>query len=111
MKRKSSTHCAEEWLLLSMAILDLQETSIDSTSNNLGSQKMNSELNAQRFPKSPPVDMSSAAISSRLREVSELHQLGLSLMKAKPMANAPNPSTTTFVAQDAPVKSSSVASK
>jgi len=32
-------------------------------------------------------------------------------MKAKPMANAPDPSTTTFVAPDAPVKSSSVASK
>lgn len=32
------------------------------------------------------VDMSSQAITIRLREVSELHQLGLSLSKAKPCA-------------------------
>jgi len=33
------------------------------------------------------VDMSSQAITIRLREVSELHQLGLSLSKAKPCAS------------------------
>ena len=49
---------------------------------------MSSELNDKPFSDSNVVDMSSAAISTRLREVSELHQLGLSLAKAKPMANA-----------------------
>jgi hypothetical protein len=33
--------------------------------------------------------MSSSAITSRLREVSDLHQLGLSLANAKPMVNLP----------------------
>jgi hypothetical protein len=50
---------------------------------------MNSKSNDERFSSSITVDMSSSAISSRLREASELHQLGLSLAKAKPMANAP----------------------
>jgi hypothetical protein len=50
---------------------------------------MNSGSNHTPYPKSNAVDMSSTAISSRLREVSELHQLGLSLAKAKPMAHAP----------------------
>ena len=50
---------------------------------------MNSGLNHPPYSKSDAVDMSSTAISRRLREVSELHQLGLSLAKAKPMANAP----------------------
>lgn len=49
---------------------------------------MSSELNDKPFCDSNAVDMSSSAISIRLREVSELHQLGLSLAKAKPMANA-----------------------
>ncbi len=49
---------------------------------------MSSGLNDQPFSDSNAVDMSSSAISIRLREVSELHQLGLSLAKAKPMANA-----------------------
>ena len=48
---------------------------------------MSSGLNDKPFSDSNAVDMSSSAISSRLREVSELHQLGLSLAKAKPMAN------------------------
>jgi hypothetical protein len=48
---------------------------------------MSSELNDQPFSDSNAVDMSSSAISIRLREVSELHQLGMSLAKAKPMAN------------------------
>ena len=48
---------------------------------------MSSELNDKPFSDSNAVDMSSSAISTRLREVSELHQLGLSLAKAKPMAN------------------------
>jgi hypothetical protein len=50
---------------------------------------MNSRLNEERFSSSIAVDMSSSAISSRLREASELHELGLSLAKAKPMANGP----------------------
>jgi hypothetical protein len=50
---------------------------------------MSSGLNHKRLSNSKAVDMTSSAISSRLREVSELHQLGLSLAKAKPMANAP----------------------
>ena len=33
--------------------------------------------------------MSSSAITSRLREVSQLHQLGLSLANAKPMVTLP----------------------
>jgi hypothetical protein len=49
---------------------------------------MSSELNDKPFSDSNAVDMSSSAISTRLREVSELHQLGLSLAKAKPMAKA-----------------------
>ena len=49
---------------------------------------MSSELNDKPFSDSNVVDMSSSAISTRLREVSELHQLGLSLAKAKPMVNA-----------------------
>jgi len=49
---------------------------------------MSSELNDKPFSCSNAVDMSSSAISIRLREVSELHQLGLSLAKAKPMVNA-----------------------
>ncbi|MFY8199041.1 MAG: hypothetical protein ACOVLE_00115 [Pirellula staleyi] len=49
---------------------------------------MSSGLNDKPFSYSNAVDMSSSAISIRLREVSELHQLGLSLAKAKPMANA-----------------------
>ncbi|MFM8214449.1 MAG: hypothetical protein ACKN82_07420 [Pirellula sp.] len=49
---------------------------------------MSSELNDKPFSDFNAVDMSSSAISIRLREVSELHQLGLSLAKAKPMANA-----------------------
>ena len=49
---------------------------------------MSSELNDKPFSDSNVVDMSSSAISNRLREVSELHQLGLSLAKAKPIANA-----------------------
>lgn len=49
---------------------------------------MSSELNDKPFCDSNAVDMSSSAISIRLREVSELHQLGLSLAKAKPMENA-----------------------
>ena len=53
---------------------------------------MSSELNHKRFSNSNLVDMSSSAISSRLREVSELHQLGLSLAKAQPIASAdPSP--------------------
>ncbi len=39
------------------------------------------------------VDMSSEAITSRLREVGELHQLGMSLARAKPVA--PQPSSAT----------------
>lgn len=49
---------------------------------------MSSGLNDKSVSDSKTVDMSSSAISIRLREVSELHQLGLSLAKAKPMANA-----------------------
>ena len=49
---------------------------------------MSSGLNDKPFSDFNAVDMSSSAISTRLREVSELHQLGLSLAKAKPMANA-----------------------
>jgi hypothetical protein len=49
---------------------------------------MSSGLNDRPFSDSNAVDMSSSAISIRLREVSELHQLGLSLAKAKPMVNA-----------------------
>ena len=49
---------------------------------------MSSGLNDKPFSDSKAVDMSSSAISTRLREVSQLHQLGLSLAKAKPMANA-----------------------
>ena len=49
---------------------------------------MSSKLNDKPFSDSNVVDMSSSAISTRLREVSELHQLGLSLAKAKPMVNA-----------------------
>jgi len=48
---------------------------------------MSSELNDKPFSDFNAVDMSSSAISIRLREVSELHQLGLSLAKAKPMTN------------------------
>ena len=48
---------------------------------------MSSGLNDKPFSDSKAVDMSSSAISIRLREVSELHQLGVSLAKAKPMAN------------------------
>jgi hypothetical protein len=50
---------------------------------------MNSGLNQKRSSNCNAVDMSSSAISSRLREVSELHQLGLSLANAKPMVNLP----------------------
>jgi hypothetical protein len=49
---------------------------------------MNSRLHDGRFSSSIAVDMSSSAISSRLREASELHQLGLSLAKAKPTSIA-----------------------
>ena len=49
---------------------------------------MSSGLNDKPFSDSKAVDMSSSAISIRLREVSQLHQLGLSLAKAKPMVNA-----------------------
>jgi hypothetical protein len=50
---------------------------------------MNNGTDDKRFPESIARDMSSSAITSRLREASELHQLGVSLAKAKPMANAP----------------------
>lgn len=56
---------------------------------------MDSNLDEAQIQKSNVVDMSSSAISSRLREVSELHQLGLSLAKAKPMATAPHGSQAT----------------
>ena len=48
---------------------------------------MSSRLNDKPFSSSDAVDMSSSAISIRLREVSELHQLGLSLAKAKPLGD------------------------
>jgi hypothetical protein len=66
----------------------LGEISIESISDSLDIKKMSSELNDKPFSDSNVVDMSSSAISTRLREVSELHQLGLSLAKAKPMVNA-----------------------
>jgi hypothetical protein len=66
----------------------LGEISIESTSDSLDIKKMSSELNDKPFSDSNVVDMSSSAISTRLREVSELYQLGLSLAKAKPMVNA-----------------------
>lgn len=59
---------------------------------------MSSGLNYNPFSDSNAVDMSSSAISIRLREVSELHQLGLSLAKAKPMANANHASQYTDTA-------------
>ena len=68
--------------------MPLGEISIESISDSLDIKKMSSELNDKPFSDSNVVDMSSAAISTRLREVSELHQLGLSLAKAKPMVNA-----------------------
>jgi hypothetical protein len=49
---------------------------------------MKSNANDPRHSKASGVDMSSAAIASRLREVSELHQLGLSLAKATPIQNS-----------------------
>lgn len=48
---------------------------------------MSSKLDDKPFSSSDAVDMSSSAISIRLREVSELHQLGLSLAKAKPLGD------------------------
>ncbi|MFM8173925.1 MAG: hypothetical protein ACKN81_10310, partial [Pirellulaceae bacterium] len=48
---------------------------------------MSSQLDDEPFSSSDAVDMSSSAISIRLREVSELHQLGLSLAKAKPLGD------------------------
>lgn len=68
--------------------MPLGEISIESISDSLDIKKMSSELNDKPFSDSNVVDMSSSAISTRLREVSELHQLGLSLAKAKPMVNA-----------------------
>jgi hypothetical protein len=60
---------------------------------------MSSGLNDKPFSDSKAVDMSSSAISIRLREVSQLHQLGLSLAKARPMVNpndaAPKKDTAT----------------
>ena len=50
---------------------------------------MSSGLNHKRFSNCNAVDMSSSAITSRLREVSQLHQLGLSLANAKPMVTLP----------------------
>ena len=68
--------------------MPLGEISTESISDSLDIKKMSSGLNDKSFSESNAVDMSSSAISIRLREVSELHQLGLSLAKAKPMANA-----------------------
>ena len=68
--------------------MPLGEISIESISDSLDIKKMSSKLNDKPFSDSNVVDMSSSAISTRLREVSELHQLGLSLAKAKPMVNA-----------------------
>jgi hypothetical protein len=51
---------------------------------------MNSNLNEEPSSDSNGVDMSSSAIASRIRETSELNQLGLSLGKAKPMAMEPS---------------------
>ncbi len=45
----------------------------------------NSTSNNALAPKNCPVEMSSEAITRRIREVSELNQLGLSLVKATPM--------------------------
>jgi hypothetical protein len=39
------------------------------------------------------VDMSSEAITSRLREVSELYELGISLAKAKPISQSKEDTT------------------
>ena len=47
------------------------------------------ETKAMQWKRDLAVDMSSEAISSRLREVGDLNQLGLSLAKAKP-CEAPN---------------------
>ena len=68
--------------------MPLGEISIESISDSLDIKKISSKLNDKPFSDSNVVDMSSSAISTRLREVSELHQLGLSLAKAKPMVNA-----------------------
>ena len=77
---------------------------------------MSSGLNHKRFSNCNAVDMSSSAITSRLREVSQLHQLGLSLANAKPMVTYPqsvdktdaNPPSTNTFAPAALSKSSSV---
>lgn len=50
---------------------------------------MNNDLKGSQSSNSHKVDMSSSAIASRLREASELHQLGLSLSKATPIAQPP----------------------
>lgn len=42
-----------------------------------------------KLQKDSEVDMSSEAITSRLREVGELNQLGMSLAKAKPFPAPP----------------------
>ncbi|MFN7876275.1 MAG: hypothetical protein ACK5PB_13220 [Pirellula sp.] len=46
---------------------------------------MNNDLKGTQSSNSSGVDMSSSAIASRLREASELYQLGLSLSKATPI--------------------------
>lgn len=59
-------------------------------------------MNFKQSQEPNAVDMSSVGISIRLREVSELHQLGLSLAKAKPMANAPSSSYESDTAKSKP---------
>lgn len=51
-----------------------------------------SQTGQKKLTRAIDVDMSSQAISNRLREVSELHQLGISLAKARPCQPSFQPS-------------------
>ncbi|MCU0719323.1 MAG: hypothetical protein MUC83_06445 [Pirellula sp.] len=56
---------------------------------NFGRLRMSNHLKSKQSSNSNGVDMPSSAIASRLREASELHQLGISLSKATPIAKPP----------------------
>jgi hypothetical protein len=51
----------------------------------------NRENGPEKLRRTIAVDMSSEAITQRLREVGELHQLGMSLARAKPCEPQPSP--------------------
>jgi len=59
----------------------------------------NSDTSSSNPQRAFVVDMSSEAIASRLREVGELNQLGLSLAKAKPCSKPSDPAALNTITE------------